>query len=107
MIHLADISWVQFILIEIGVVLQIVAISAFMRETSAYRRLMRFRKNEGDSHEQGPESRTSDEAEAAHTDSTSNETFEAHTHTEIKPTHLTRTSKVKFAQTFKFRRHGT
>jgi hypothetical protein len=107
MIHLANISWVQFILIQIGVVLLFIAMSVFMRETSAYRRLLRPMKNGVNAQAQGRESRMFDETGIAHTDSTPHESFNGSPHTEIKAGHLTRTSKVKFAQTFKFRRHGT
>jgi hypothetical protein len=78
-----------------------------MKETSANRRLMRRRKDGMDAHEHGPESRPSDETETAHTDSAPHESFHANPHTGLKASHLTRTSKVKFSQTFKFRRHGT
>jgi len=41
MIHLADVSWAQLILIEAGVVFQLVAVGAFLMDRSTQRGLKR------------------------------------------------------------------
>ena len=107
MIHIIDMNGAWLILIEIGTLLQVIAICAYLRETSGHRRPTRPRKEGEEAYEQGLESRISDKAKTAQARSTRDENFDADTRKEIKAGHLTRTSKVKFVQKFNFRRHGT
>ena len=107
MIHLADMTWVQSLLIELGVLFQLIAIGAFIRETSADRALMRSREKrvyaDQDADQQVSEYQMSDQSEHTQADPTPRKSFEEHPHPEIKAGNLTRTAKVKFVQTFKFR----
>ena len=107
MFHFADITWTQSLLIEIGVVLQVVAICAYVRDASPYRRLAHPKKKERDVDEQGWTSRTPDKAGKGQAGPTRDKSFGKETPGRIKPANLTRTSKVKFVQKFNFPRHGT
>ena len=107
MIHLANISWVQLILIGVGAVLQSIALCAFVRETSAYRARNRARKEAVHGQEQGLEFGSDDEAGAKQMDRTYEERGDEDSHHKLEAGNLTRTSKVKFVQKFDFRRHGT
>lgn len=103
MIYLTDTSLLQFNLIEIGVLLQLMAIGIYIRETSSDRPVTRSRRNEAFANEQGLECDISDEAAPAKPGRARDESFEENAHSEMKAGKLTRTAKVNFVQSFKFR----
>lgn len=110
MIHLTAIAWAQFILIEVGVLFQLVALCAVIRQTSAYRRLARLPKDEEMADDgQGSEEMASeslDQAETAQTDSMPEERFDEEAHPVVHACNVTQTAKIKFVQKFEFREHG-
>lgn len=114
MIHLTGIAWAQFILIEVGVLFQLVALCAVIKETSAYRRKARLNEVAVDEDQQSEgmmsedmEFQTADQAEAAQTDSTSRERADEDAPMGIKTCNLSGIATKKFVQKFEFRRHGT
>jgi hypothetical protein len=107
MIHIIDMSGIQLILIEIGALLQVVAICAYLRGTSAFWRLTHPKEHGEHVQEQGLEFGNSDLPAPGQTHRTRDEDSHEDAHHEIKAGHLTSTSKVKFRQSFQFRRHGT
>jgi len=102
MIHLANISWVQLILIGLGAVLQFIALCAFVRETSAYRPRKRARKEVVHVQEQGLISHSRDEVESAPADEMDEEHSAEGAHPEPQAGNATGTAKVKFVQSLEF-----
>lgn len=107
MIHLADVSGVQLILIELGVLLQIVAMCAYIGGTTVYRRIAHPKEHGEHVQEQGLDSGGSELPAPSLSRRTRDESADENPHNELKASHLRRTSKVKFRQSFQFRRHGT
>jgi hypothetical protein len=104
MSYLADITWMQLILIEIGSLLQFLALCAFVRERNAYRahreptgKVVDTRDQEQKMAEQAIMLRAihAGPMPAQHHDYDEQPTFRA--------ADLVKTAKVKFKQSFKFR----
>jgi hypothetical protein len=105
MIHPGDISWVSSLLIAIGALLQLIAVCVFVRERSLYWHPTYSGEERVDVPEQDMESQVSDEVAPVETAPMGNESVDEDDHAEIKirAGHLTRTEKVTFVQSFKFR----
>jgi hypothetical protein len=105
MIHPDNISWVSSLLIAIGVVLQLIAVCVFIRERSLYWHPTYSGEERMDVPEQDMESRVSDEVAPVEATSMHDESVDedAHAETKIRAGNLTRTEKVTFVQSFKFR----
>jgi hypothetical protein len=105
MLHLTDITWIQMLLIEVGVVLQVVAIYAYFKGIAYYRQA-----HHGDHEPELKEERERDFQTAGDAHSRQKLSARAegqrapgHNH-EFKAGRLTRTAKVGgFSQSFKFR----
>jgi len=106
MFHIADVIGDSSYLIEIGVLLQVIAICAYMRDSFTWRPFTHSKEVGGDAHEQGLESRISDQAEKDQADPTRDESLTGGSPTQMKTGTFTRTAKVKFVQKFNFRRPG-
>jgi hypothetical protein len=103
MIHFADLSWAQSILIEIGVGFQLVAICLVIRDTFDHRDL-RHTKGKGMHHdERHLESLSSNPIVPVRSNPKRDESHDDHPRNDLKTANITRTSKVRFKQTFKFR----
>jgi hypothetical protein len=90
MIHLSDLNLLRFNLIEIGALLQLMAVGAHLREQSIWGRLSRTRKTRRDDLEsQGPD-RPGDRPEH-------------NAGNEINAGNFPNTDKPKFVQSFTFR----
>jgi hypothetical protein len=103
MFHITDLNWIQLILIEIGVLLQLLAICAFVGEAYEDGRLRHpeFETEEASSEEL--DEQISREIARDMAEFEEEENFEEKTHPEIKAGQLTKTASVKFVQKFKFR----
>jgi hypothetical protein len=110
MIHLTAIAWAQFILIEVGVLFQLVALCAVIGQTTAYRRMARLPKKEemGDNGQgsEAMESEGMDQVETAQADSMPKERIVEEAHAGTHACNVTQTTKIHFVQKFDFRRHG-
>jgi hypothetical protein len=108
MVYLADISWAQIILIELGALFQFIALCAFVRETSSYRHRKRAKEVEADPHAQ--ESQLAEQAamlRAIRAVPVTHETHHEPSHSDLRAADLMKTAKVKFKQSFKFRPHDS
>jgi hypothetical protein len=103
--HLTLVNWIQLTLIEIGVLFQVIAISAHIKETSVYRRFMHSKIKVADVHKESLESEVfgSDHTAPDQTEPQPESNLDEEPHTEIKAGHLMKTSQLKFVQSFKFR----
>jgi hypothetical protein len=103
MVHFADISWAQLILIEMGALFQFIAACAFVRETSAYRHRKSLREAAD------PEERSSSSLEEAtllqaiRAGPMAPEKHHENPDAGARAADLLKTAKVKFVQSFKFR----
>ncbi len=108
MIHLSDLTWTQFILIEIGMLLQFLALCASLSDKSTYpRRVGHDEAEKGHSDEHDFEFEMSEQADYIQPEEKLEPSYEDHHHSQVNVEHLTRTAKVPFVQTFNFRRHGS
>jgi D-serine deaminase-like pyridoxal phosphate-dependent protein len=110
MIHLTAIAWAQFILIEVGVLFQLVAVCAVIKQTSAYRRMARLPQDEemaddGQVSEE-MECESMDQAGTVQADSMPEERIVEEARAGAYARNVTQTTKVQFVQKFDFRRHG-
>ena len=103
MIHLNDLTWTQVILIEAGVMLQLGAFFALMRETNNHRGHLHSEAEAGHAAEEGMESHPVDKDAETNTVPMPEEDL----HPEIKAGQMMRTSKVAFKQSFKFREQAS
>ena len=90
MIHLTDISWTQWFLIEVGALLQVVAICAYVKDAAANRGFAGHSDDTTANEEEADSAAKSGRAQADHPAANNGG-------------HLVRTAKVKFVQSFKFR----
>jgi hypothetical protein len=105
MIHPSDISLVSFILIGIGVLIQLVAVCAFIKGRSLYWHPTYSGEKGMDVREQDMQSRVSDETAPVEAAPMNDESVDenALVKTDTRASNLTKTEKVKFVQSFKFR----
>jgi hypothetical protein len=103
MMHLSDLSWTQFLLIEVGVLFQFVAICATVVDTSGYRQHAQPKSEGNDTDDHDWAAEISDRIEP---DREPEPDPDEHPSIAMKAGDLTRTAKVPFVQTFNFRRHG-
>jgi hypothetical protein len=103
--HFTLVNWIQLTLIEIGVLFQVIAISAYIKETSVYRRFMHSKIKEADVHKESLESEVfgSDHTVSDRTEPQPEKSLGKKSHLEIRAGQLTRTSKTVLVQSFKFR----
>ena len=104
MIYLADVSWAQIILVEIGALLQFIALCQFVRERNAYRIRAQTKEKSIDPHEQ--KLKMAEQAallRAIRAGPLPNQGRDDDVQTEVRAADLLKTAKVKFVQSFKFR----
>ena len=100
MIHLLSNSWAQWILIELGVVLQFAAICALIKQKSAYRMLPR--EGEEMPHEEEMDELLPQEEDPAHEYPAPTKPRVQEPRPTLKAMNITKTSKVKFKQDLNF-----
>jgi hypothetical protein len=106
MFHLTTLSLAQSILIEFGILLQVTAIVAHIKRMSDYRRFMRTNCKGTDVEEEISDSQIFDLPVPTQTDLRLKRSRDERPRMKIEASHLLRTSKVKFVQSFKFREQG-
>lgn len=103
MLHLGDITWAQTTLIEIGVLLQLIAVGTFMKDRPHYQPTLSS-KEEASHLQPQAENQIFDLPETALPDGALRaEMNKQERCTPISAGSLTRTAKVRFVQSFKFR----
>ena len=102
MIHLSDMTLVQMLLIEVGVVLQVIAVAAYFKGTASHHRPVHHGHDATESEQFVRDFQTGGHSQSKR--SVPGQGGAPSHHHEFKAGRLTRTDKVGgFVQTFKFR----
>jgi hypothetical protein len=107
MFHLAGITVMQLILIQVGIIFQLIAIGTYLYEAGSRRHLTRHLDALERAEREELQSKFMEQAKSHREQRVRGEGFDEPRENDIKARGLTRTAKVQFRQTFNFHRHGT